>query len=162
MTSSEPVRKRRLLWFSQRRPYRCPYNGAPVDFPRRSASRVRLAARLSGTTAAPGEEQAPNSKTPSRTSVITSDTRVCMACETIAVRRIRQHFLEDRGLQLELTVTCGYWRLGLADYTTNRPISAFVYLSTCSEPIGLEPSGRRLPEASLVCPDRLSRSIMCP
>ena len=49
-------------------------------------------------------------------SAITADTRVWVACETIAVRRIRQHLLEDRGLPLESTVTRGYWRLGLADY----------------------------------------------
>ena len=51
-----------------------------------------------------------------RTSVITADTRVWIACETIAVRRIRHHLLEDRGLAVESTVTRGYWRIGVADY----------------------------------------------
>ena len=48
--------------------------------------------------------------------MITTDTRVWIACETIAVRRIRHHLLEDRGLAVESTVTRGYWRLGLADH----------------------------------------------
>ncbi len=51
-----------------------------------------------------------------RTAAVATGTRVWVACETTAVRRIRRHLLEDRGLPLELTVTRGYWRLGLADY----------------------------------------------
>jgi hypothetical protein len=71
----------------------------------------------------PGRGASAELEDAARTSEITTDTRVRVACETIAVRRIRQHFLEDRGLPLELTVTRGYWRLGLADYhDENRPL----------------------------------------
>ena len=64
----------------------------------------------------PGRRASAELEDAARTSLITADTRVWIACETIAVRRIRQHLLEDRGLAVESTVTRGYWRQGLADY----------------------------------------------
>jgi NADPH-dependent ferric siderophore reductase len=44
-------------------------------------------------------------------------TRVWVACEAAAVRRIRRHLLDGRGLRPESIVTRGYWRLG----ETNHP-----------------------------------------
>jgi NADPH-dependent ferric siderophore reductase len=64
----------------------------------------------------PGRGASAELEDAARTSVITKDTRVWVACETTVVRRIRRHLLEDRDLPLESTVTRGYWRLGLADY----------------------------------------------
>ena len=48
-----------------------------------------------------------------RVAAVATGTRLRTACETTAVRRIRRHMLEDRGLPLLLTVTRGYWRLDL-------------------------------------------------
>jgi NADPH-dependent ferric siderophore reductase len=43
-------------------------------------------------------------------------TRIWVACEAAAMRRIRQHFLRDRGLPARSLVTRGYWRLGAANH----------------------------------------------
>ena len=43
-------------------------------------------------------------------------TAVWVACEAVAVRRIRRHLLAERHLPPELVVTRGYWRLGEADH----------------------------------------------
>lgn len=41
---------------------------------------------------------------------------VWIACEAGAVRRIRKHLIEDRGLDAGQLVTRGYWKLGVADH----------------------------------------------
>jgi NADPH-dependent ferric siderophore reductase len=43
-------------------------------------------------------------------------TRVWVACEAIAVRRIRKHLLVDRQVPVGALVTRGYWRLGEAGH----------------------------------------------
>jgi NADPH-dependent ferric siderophore reductase len=40
------------------------------------------------------------------------EARIWVACEAAAMRRIRQHFLKDKGLKPSDLVTRGYWRLG--------------------------------------------------
>lgn len=47
---------------------------------------------------------------------ISADTQVWVACESVAVRRIRQHLLAERGLPSESIVTRGYWRDGEAGH----------------------------------------------
>jgi NADPH-dependent ferric siderophore reductase len=51
-----------------------------------------------------------------RTADITTGTQVWVACEAVAVRRIRRDLLEDRGLPKERIVTRGYWRLGSVNH----------------------------------------------
>jgi NADPH-dependent ferric siderophore reductase len=51
-----------------------------------------------------------------RSASIADGTRVWVACEAAAMRRIRQHSLRDRGLPASSLVTRGYWRLGVADH----------------------------------------------
>lgn len=51
-----------------------------------------------------------------RNSSDTDDTRIWVACEAAAMRRIRRHFTSDRGLLPRSLVTRGYWRLGVADH----------------------------------------------
>jgi NADPH-dependent ferric siderophore reductase len=43
--------------------------------------------------------------------------RVYVGCEAAAMRRIRTHLLQDRGLDPATIVTRGYWKLGAVDYT---------------------------------------------
>jgi NADPH-dependent ferric siderophore reductase len=43
--------------------------------------------------------------------------RVYVGCEAAAMRRIRKHLLQERGLDPAAIVTRGYWRLGAVDYT---------------------------------------------
>jgi NADPH-dependent ferric siderophore reductase len=47
---------------------------------------------------------------------IGKQTQVWVACEAAAVRRIRQHFLSERGLDPSSVMTRGYWRLGAANH----------------------------------------------
>ena len=47
---------------------------------------------------------------------LAADTRIWVACEAAAMRRIRRHFTGDRGLPPHLLVTRGYWRLGAANH----------------------------------------------
>jgi NADPH-dependent ferric siderophore reductase len=47
---------------------------------------------------------------------LAAGTRIWVACEAAAMRRIRRHFTGDRGLPASLLVTRGYWRLGVADH----------------------------------------------
>jgi NADPH-dependent ferric siderophore reductase len=47
---------------------------------------------------------------------IGTGTRVWVASEATAVRRVRRHLLEDRRLPSESIVTRGYWRLGSAGH----------------------------------------------
>lgn len=44
------------------------------------------------------------------------DGRVYVACESDAMRRIRRHLLQERGLAKAQLVTRGYWRLGEVDH----------------------------------------------
>ena len=39
-----------------------------------------------------------------------------VACEATAVRAVRRHLLEDRGVDPERVQTRGYWRRGQSDY----------------------------------------------
>jgi NADPH-dependent ferric siderophore reductase len=43
-------------------------------------------------------------------------TQVWVACEAAAVRRIRSHFLRERGLPASSVMTRGYWRLGVVNH----------------------------------------------
>lgn len=43
--------------------------------------------------------------------------RVYVGCEAAAMRRIRRHLLEERGLDPATIVTRGYWKLGATNYT---------------------------------------------
>ncbi len=43
--------------------------------------------------------------------------RIYVGCEAAAMRRIRAHLLQDRGLDPAMMVTRGYWKLGAVDYT---------------------------------------------
>lgn len=43
--------------------------------------------------------------------------RIYVGCEAVAMRRIRRHLLEERGLDPATLVTRGYWRLGAVNYT---------------------------------------------
>jgi NADPH-dependent ferric siderophore reductase len=47
---------------------------------------------------------------------IAGDTRVWVACEATAVRRIRKHLMSERQVPLDALVTRGYWRLGEAGH----------------------------------------------
>lgn len=47
---------------------------------------------------------------------IGKQTQVWVACEAAAVRRIRKHFLAERGLEPSSVTTRGYWRLGTANH----------------------------------------------
>jgi NADPH-dependent ferric siderophore reductase len=47
---------------------------------------------------------------------IDKDTRVWVAGEAVAVRRIRKHFINERQVRLDALVTRGYWRLGEAGH----------------------------------------------
>jgi NADPH-dependent ferric siderophore reductase len=51
-----------------------------------------------------------------RGAAIPAGTRIWVACEAAAMRRIRQHFLRERGLPAGSLVTRGYWRLGAANH----------------------------------------------
>ena len=42
--------------------------------------------------------------------------RVYVACEAGAIRRIRRHLLQERGLAPAQVVTRGYWKLGETDH----------------------------------------------
>jgi len=42
--------------------------------------------------------------------------RFYVACEADAMRRIRRHLLNERGLPRDQLVTRGYWRLGESDH----------------------------------------------
>jgi NADPH-dependent ferric siderophore reductase len=42
--------------------------------------------------------------------------RVYVACEADAVRRIRRHLLNERGMSRDHIVTRGYWKLGETDH----------------------------------------------
>jgi NADPH-dependent ferric siderophore reductase len=42
--------------------------------------------------------------------------RIYIACESGAMRRIRKHLLQERGVDRERIVTRGYWKLGATDY----------------------------------------------
>jgi NADPH-dependent ferric siderophore reductase len=46
----------------------------------------------------------------------TGSGRVYVACEAGAMRRIRRHLLNERGVPRELLVTRGYWRIGATDH----------------------------------------------
>ncbi len=43
--------------------------------------------------------------------------RIYVGCEAAAMRRIRRHLLDERGLDPATIVTRGYWKLGAVDYT---------------------------------------------
>ena len=43
--------------------------------------------------------------------------RIYVGCEAAAMRRIRKHLLQERGLDPAMIVTRGYWKLGAVDYT---------------------------------------------
>ena len=43
--------------------------------------------------------------------------RIYVGCEAAAMRRIRAHLLQERGLDPATIVTRGYWKLGAVDYT---------------------------------------------
>ncbi len=43
--------------------------------------------------------------------------RIYVGCEAAAMRRIRTHLLQERGLDPAAIVTRGYWKLGAIDYT---------------------------------------------
>jgi NADPH-dependent ferric siderophore reductase len=43
--------------------------------------------------------------------------RIYVGCEAAAMRRIRKHLLDERGLDPATIVTRGYWKLGAVDYT---------------------------------------------
>ena len=43
--------------------------------------------------------------------------RIYVGCEAAAMRRIRKHLLQERGLDPATIVTRGYWKLGSVDYT---------------------------------------------
>ncbi|HEU5099402.1 MAG TPA: siderophore-interacting protein [Roseiflexaceae bacterium] len=43
--------------------------------------------------------------------------RIYVGCEAAAMRRIRKHLLQERGLNPAAIVTRGYWKLGAIDYT---------------------------------------------
>jgi NADPH-dependent ferric siderophore reductase len=43
-------------------------------------------------------------------------SRVYVACEAGAMRRIRRHLLSERGLDRDRVVTRGYWKLGATDH----------------------------------------------
>jgi NADPH-dependent ferric siderophore reductase len=43
--------------------------------------------------------------------------RIYVGCEASAMRRIRRHLLQERGLDPATIVTRGYWRLGEVNYT---------------------------------------------
>jgi NADPH-dependent ferric siderophore reductase len=43
--------------------------------------------------------------------------RIYVGCEAAAMRRIRRHLLQARGLDPATIVTRGYWKLGAVDYT---------------------------------------------
>ncbi|HWQ13092.1 MAG TPA: siderophore-interacting protein, partial [Roseiflexaceae bacterium] len=45
------------------------------------------------------------------------DGRIYVGCEAAAMRRIRRHLLQERGLDPATIVTRGYWKLGAIDYT---------------------------------------------
>lgn len=47
---------------------------------------------------------------------ISDGTRIWVACEAAAMRRIRRYFLRDRELPPSSLVTRGYWRLGEANH----------------------------------------------
>lgn len=47
----------------------------------------------------------------------TGNGRIYVGCEAAAMRRIRTHLLQDRGLDPATIVTRGYWKLGAMDYT---------------------------------------------
>ena len=43
--------------------------------------------------------------------------RIYVGCEAAAMRRIRRHLLQERGLEPAMMVTRGYWKLGATNYT---------------------------------------------
>ena len=43
--------------------------------------------------------------------------RIYVGCEAAAMRRIRTHLLQERGLDPAMLVTRGYWKLNATDYT---------------------------------------------
>ena len=43
--------------------------------------------------------------------------RIYVGCEAAAMRRIRSHLLQERGLDPTTIVTRGYWKLGDVNYT---------------------------------------------
>ncbi len=43
--------------------------------------------------------------------------RIYVGCEAAAMRRIRRHLLQERGLDPATIVTRGYWKLGATNYT---------------------------------------------
>jgi NADPH-dependent ferric siderophore reductase len=43
--------------------------------------------------------------------------RIYIGCEAAAMRRIRTHLLQERGLDPATIVMRGYWKLGAVDYT---------------------------------------------
>jgi NADPH-dependent ferric siderophore reductase len=47
---------------------------------------------------------------------LAAGTRIWVACEAAAMRRIRRHFTGDLGLPPHLLVTRGYWRLGAVNH----------------------------------------------
>lgn len=51
-----------------------------------------------------------------RSATIAADTRVWVACEASAVRRIRNHLLAERQVPASSMATRGYWRAGVADH----------------------------------------------
>jgi NADPH-dependent ferric siderophore reductase len=51
-----------------------------------------------------------------RDASIAEGTRIWVACEAAAMRRIRRHLTGDRGLPASSLVTRGYWRLGAANH----------------------------------------------
>jgi NADPH-dependent ferric siderophore reductase len=47
----------------------------------------------------------------------TGNGRIYIGCEAAAMRRIRKHLLQERGLDPSTIVTRGYWKLGDVNYT---------------------------------------------
>jgi NADPH-dependent ferric siderophore reductase len=51
-----------------------------------------------------------------KAATIADGTQVWVACEAVAVRRIRNHLLVERQMPAGAMVTRGYWRCGVADH----------------------------------------------
>jgi NADPH-dependent ferric siderophore reductase len=45
----------------------------------------------------------------------TGNRRIYIGCEAAAMRRIRKHLLQERGLDPATLITRGYWKLGAVD-----------------------------------------------
>jgi NADPH-dependent ferric siderophore reductase len=66
----------------------------------------------------PGRGEEPGSRLQDALEEVTisADAKVWVACEAVAVRRIRRYLLETAGVPAKQLVTRGYWRAGEADH----------------------------------------------